>query len=89
MNYNYNYPPNMYQSYGGRQGNLYPTNNYYNGYGVPSGNMPYYSNNMGGQGYQSYGGQGYQSYGGQQRFRRAIASNAVVGANQRAKPRRR
>jgi hypothetical protein len=81
MDYNYNYPSNMYQNYGGRQGNQYPANNYYNGYGVPRENMPYYANNM--------GGQWPQNYGGQQRFRRAISPHAVVKANQRAGPRRR
>jgi hypothetical protein len=53
MNYNYNPPPNMYQSYDGRQGNPYPANNYFNSYGQPRQNTPYYTGNVGGQSRQN------------------------------------
>jgi hypothetical protein len=52
MNNNYNMPSNMYPNYDGRQGNPYPSNNYY---------APY---NTGGQRYQNYG---YQRQGARRR----------------------
>jgi hypothetical protein len=79
---NYNYPSNTYQNYGGSQGNQYPPNNYYNGYGAARANIPYYASNTGGQPNQNFGGQ-------QQRFKRAIVPNTAVNINKRAGPRRR
>ncbi len=78
MNSNYNVPPNMNENYDGRQGNPYPANNYFNPYGQPRGNSPYYTGNT--------GGQWYPNFGDQQRSNGAIPPMYV---NQRPAPRRR
>ncbi|CAF3457689.1 unnamed protein product [Rotaria socialis] len=81
MNYNYNFPSNMYQNNLGRNENPYAANNYANSIGSPRENVPYYSSNS--------GRQWYQNLNGQQRFNGPIASNAMVYTDQRTGFRRR